>query len=273
MAVFNEILRLELATDPKLKNYRNLRWNRKPGPENQHFIAEGRYCVERLLQSRHRVHSVLVTEGKAAEALIWTDGKTPVYSLPSEEMRKLVGFDFHRGVMACGERPALNPCTTLDLGHQKQELAIAIIGVTERENVGSIMRTSAGLGIHRILLGPNTADPFARRTIRVSMGTVFRLQLYDLNSPVSQLAEFTRNDRVRTIVSTLADQATPLRDFRLDQHSGILVIGSEADGVATEIQKAATDRITIPMKLGTNSLNVSIATAICLHELIHQIPE
>ena len=273
MAVFNEILRLELATDPKLKNYQNLRWNHKPAPETQHFITEGRYCVERLLQSHHRVHSVLVTEGKAAEALIWADGKTPVYSLPPEEIRKLVGFDFHRGVMACGERPALSPCTALDLGHSKQELAIAIIGVTERENVGSIMRTAAGMGIQRILLGPNTADPFARRTIRVSMGTVFRLQLYDLSSPVSQLAEFTRNDHVRTIVSTLADHATPLRDFRLGRHSGVLVIGSEADGVAKEIQQVATDRITIPMKRGTNSLNVSIATAICLHELIHQIPE
>ena len=273
MPVLNEILKLKQATDPKLKNYQDLRWNRKPAPETQHFITEGRYCVQRLLQSQHRVHSVLVTEGKAAEALTWADGETPVYSLPSEEIRKLVGFDFHRGVMACGERPALSPSAALDLGHCKQELIVAIIGVSERENVGSIMRTAAAMGIQRILLGPNTADPFARRTIRVSMGTVFRLQLYDLSSPLSQLTEFTRDDRVKTIVSTLAEQATPLRDFRLGRHSGILVIGNEADGVAEEIQQAATDRITIPMKLGTNSLNVSVATAICLHELINQIPE
>ncbi len=273
MPVLHEILKLQGATDPKLQNYQNLRWNRKPAPGVQHFITEGRYCVQRLLQSHHRVHSVLVTDGKATEVLDWVNEKTPVYSLPSEEMKKLVGYDFHRGVMACGERPALSPSSALDLGNSKQELAIAIIGVTERENVGSILRTAAAMGIQRILLGPNTADPFARRTIRVSMGTVFRLQLYDLSSPLSQLAEFTRHDRVRTIISTLAKNATPLRDIRLGRYSGILVVGSEAEGVAEEIQQAATDRITIPMKLGTNSLNVSVATAICLHELINQIPD
>jgi tRNA G18 (ribose-2'-O)-methylase SpoU len=68
----------------------------------------------------------------------------------------------------------------------------------------------------------------------------------------------------------LAEDATPLRDFRLAQHSGILIAGNEAEGVAEEIQKVATDRVIIPMHQGTNSLNVAVATAICLHELTHQ---
>ena len=108
----------------------------------------------------------------------------------------------------------------------------------------------AALGVERILLGPHTADPFARRTIRVSMGTVFRLKLYDLSDPVTQLPDLVERHDLRTIVTTLDQNATPLRDYRLTRQSGILIAGNEAEGVAEEIQKAATDRVIIPMSLG-----------------------
>ena len=267
----DEIEHLNEADDPRLNDYRNLRWNRKPDARTLDFIVEGRYCVERLLQSDHEVHSILVTKGKRSDILEHAKKTIPVYSLPLSEIRKLVGFDFHRGIMACAKRPALNPMPSFDHKQRKAAITIAMIGISERENVGSIMRTSAALGVQRILLGPNTADPFARRTIRVSMGAVFRLKLYDLSDPVSQLPSLAEQHGLRTIVTTLAEDATPLRDFRLAQHSGILIAGNEAEGVAEEIQKVATDRVIIPMQLGTNSLNVAVATAICLHELTHQL--
>ena len=194
----------------------------------------------------------------------------PVYSLPLPEMQKLVGFDFHRGVMARASRPPLHEFTSFKPEDSRSELAIAILGISERENVGSIMRTSAALGVEHIFIGPQTADPYARRTIRVSMGSVFSLKLYELSDPSSQLQTLANQHQLRTIVSTLATDATPLRDFRLARQSGVLIAGNEAKGVAKEIQKIATDRVTIPMQMGTDSLNVAIATAICLHELTQQ---
>jgi len=267
----NEIVQLDTANDLRLKEYRNLRWNRKADAKTRDFIVEGRYCVERLLQSDYEVESILVTDGKSNEILEQLRAVTPVYSLPPAEISKLVGFDFHRGIMACAKRPVLNSMADFDQESNQPELAIALIGLCERENVGSIMRTSAALGVQRILLGPNTADPFARRTIRVSMGTVFRLKLYDLCDPAIQLPDLVERDGLRTIVTTLDQRATPLRDMRLGRDSGILIAGNEAEGIAEEIQKAATDRVIIPMNLGTNSLNVAVATAICLHELTHRL--
>ena len=270
MHALYEIEQLNEADDPRLSDYRDLRWNRKADAKTRDFIVEGRYCVERLLQSDYAVHSILVTEGKRSEFLERVNKTVPVYSLPLSEIRKLVGFDFHRGIMACAKRPALNSITSFVHEQSNPSITIAMIGISERENAGSIMRTSAALGVQRILLGPNTADPFARRTIRVSMGSVFRLKLYDLCDPASQLPSLAKQHGLRTIVTTLAEDATPLRDFRLAQHSGILIAGNEAEGVAEEIQKVATDRVIIPMHQGTNSLNVAVATAICLHELTHQ---
>lgn len=266
-----EIEQLKEAEDPRLNDYRNLRWNRNPDAMTRDFIVEGRYCVERLLQSDYDVHSVLVMEGKQNEILEHVNKGVPIYSLPPSEIRKLVGFDFHRGIMACAKRPALRPLPAFAHEQSKPAISIAMIGISERENAGSIMRTSAALGVQRILLGPNTADPYARRTIRVSMGAVFRLKLYDLSDPASQLPRLAEQHGLQTIVTTLSEDATPLRDFRLAQHSGILIAGNEAEGIAEEIQKVATDRVIIPMHQGTNSLNVAVATAICLHELIHQL--
>lgn len=267
----HNIEQLRNADDPRINSYRNPRWNRQPDTKTRDFIVEGRYCVERLLQSDYDVQSVLVAEGKSLEILEHRNEVVPVYSLTPAEIRKLVGFDFHRGIMACAKRPVFDSMSVFEQEIIHPEITIALLGLRERENVGSIMRTAAALGVERILLGPHTADPFARRTIRVSMGTVFRLKLYDLSDPVTQLPDLVERHDLRTIVTTLDQNATPLRDYRLTRQSGILIAGNEAEGVAEEIQKAATDRVIIPMSLGTNSLNVAVATAICLHELRGQL--
>ena len=94
-------------------------------------------------------------------------------------------------------------------------------------------------------------------------------EIRELSDPSSQLQTLANQHQLRK-VSTLATDATPLRDFRLARQSGIRIAGNEAKGGAKVIQKIATDRVTIPMQMGTDSLNVAIATAICLHELTQQ---
>lgn len=266
------IEQLRNPDDPRLKSYRNQRWNRQPDTKTNDFVVEGRYCVERLLQSDFEVQSVLVSEGKSLEIPEHYHEVVPIYSLAPAEIRKLVGFDFHRGIMACAKRPTLKSMAVFEQEIIRPEITIALLGLRERENVGSIMRTAAAMGVERILFGPHTADPFARRTIRVSMGTVFRLKLYDLSDPVTQLSWLAERHDLRTIVTTLAESATPLCDYRLAPgQAGILIAGNEAEGVAKEIQQAAMDSVIIPMSLGTNSLNVAVATAICLYELSNQL--
>ena len=168
--------------------------------------------------------------------------------------------------MACGVRPALPRATAVDLLSSSTKLAVAALRVAERENVGGIMRSAAAFGVDMLLLGPGTADPFSRRTIRVSMGTVFRLNLYRLDEPVIQLDEF-RDAGVRTIATTLSETATPLHEFKRSNRPCLLMMGNEAEGIAQEIRETATDELTIPMGLGTDSLNVSVAAAVFLHAL------
>ena len=263
-----QILVLDDASDPRLACYSDLRWDANPAADSDWFVVEGRMCVQRLIASPLEVMSILVEHGNEQEVAGWADGETPVFSLPREQVRALVGYKFHRGVLACGRRPDWRSIHELTLNRLQQPVALAAVGVNQRENLGSMLRTAAALGIENVLIGPNTADPFARRSVRVSMGAVLKQRLYRLDQPLAQLRSLGQSGRVRTVVTTLSGDAEPLERFVADDRACVLVLGSEAEGIDPEIEAIATDRVTIPMQLGTDSLNVSVAAAIFMYELV-----
>lgn len=260
------IIRIEDSRDPRLAVYRQMRANPVDVSGSGCFVVEGRWCVQRLAQSQHEILSLLVERGREAVASECVQGQTPIYSLPGDQVRELVGFDFHRGMIACGARPAIQAFDQLRLGTGRPNLALAVLGVDQTENLGSMMRSAAALGVRDVLIGPRTADPFARRTVRVSMAAVLHQTLYSLDDPADQLKLLVEEQGYRTVVTTLG-HAVPLNQFVPDDRPMILVVGNEAEGVSAEVERAATDRVTIPMKLGTDSLNVAVATAIFLYQL------
>ena len=262
------IIEINEAGDERLQCYANLRSTVGRPADCDVFVVEGRWCVERLIENPVTLNSVLVERGKEAEIASSLPAAIPLYSLPSESIRRLVGFDFHRGVLACGQRPKLHAIDDLEFKPDAPAVALAVLGVDQQENLGSMIRTAAAMGIEHLLIGPKTADPYSRRAIRVSMATVFTEQLYQLDQPVAQLSELARTRNIRIIVTTLDRDATALNRFVADDRDSILIVGNEAKGVDRSIQAIATDRVTIPMQQGTDSLNVSIAAAIFMYQLL-----
>ena len=260
-----QIIPIDDPTDDRISRFANLKNPKRlslPGT----FIVEGRWCVQRFIDSRFEVDSVLVQRGRETEYADSLDPSVPLYVLSREHIRNLVGYDFHRGVLAAGTRlPWSNP-TQLRMASPGARIALAILGVTEHENLGSIIRTATAFGIDHVLIGPDTIDPFSRRVIRVSMGTIFQQNLYDLDRPLEQLEALTQ-EGVRTIVTTLRAGAATLDDLELDDRDCLLIVGNEAQGVSEAIHRLASDQVKIPMKLGTDSLNVAVASAIFIHDL------
>lgn len=253
--------------DPRLAEYSNLRSDPIHSSATGSFIVEGRWCLQRLAESRHAVRHVLVERGRESVAAEIVSDSTPVYSLPGDQMRKLVGFDFHRGLLACGERPPLSSINQLQLGGEHPRLALVALGINQRENLGSMMRSAAAFGVRDILIDRKSADPYSRRAVRVSMATVLKQTVYDLDHPAEQLTWMSSSRGYRTVVTTLGQDATPLDQLVRDERPIVLVVGNEADGIEADIQAAATDRVTIPMQLGTDSLNVAVAAAVLLYQL------
>lgn len=247
---------------PAIEPYRELR-NRNWTQSSGRFIAEGPLVVERLLESDYRVESVLIDRKTIDQHLHKIPEQVPVVVVDHTMVEQIVGFNFHRGVLACGRRPApkvLNELT--DVGDANETL-IALIGIQDPENVGGILRSASGFGIRRAIIGPGTADPLSRRALRVSMGNSLRLEFLLSREIVADLIRL-KQFGIETIATTLEEQSEPLE---LSQRSGrvLILFGNERYGLPSEILSHVNRRVRIDMALDTDSLNVSAAAAVAMY--------
>ncbi len=250
--------------DPRLvpfKGMRTMNWTAGSG----WFIAEGGKLVERLMRSGYGIHALLISDKYLEEWQSRIPAGTAAYVVPEARVAELLGFNFHRGIIACGlRRPPLDLRQQLADPLSKDATLVALQGVQDPENLGGILRSCAALGIQHILVGPNSADPLSRRVLRVSMGTVLKLNLYASRDLVADLQWLKAQHGVESIATTLAEDSVALEQTGRSSPVCILM-GNEAHGLPMELQQAADRRVKIDMRLGTDSLNVSVAAGIVMH--------
>ena len=270
------IIRIKQLSDSRLTVYRNLRQTNLVR-QSGHFIAEGWRVVERLLNSPFEVQSLLLSEKRAEVLADQIDIKTDLFVLPQKEASQLIGFPFHDGVLACAKRldnPSLG--SMLNQQEDKNPIIICCPKITAPDNLGSLIRLGANFGVQGILLGPGSVDPYIRRTIRVSMGTFFNVPIRTDNDLLSELKELRQQNRCKIVAAEKTDKSRPLCDAiesnsitnSVDRSSPtILMLGNEADGLEKEWLDLADKILHIPIQTDVDSLNVTHAAAIFLHEL------
>ncbi|WP_181784149.1 TrmH family RNA methyltransferase, partial [Pseudonocardia pini] len=179
--------------DPRLDDYRDLttadRRPDRPGGRGL-VIAEGVVVVRRLLDSPYPVRSLLGVPRRIEELsaeLAHLD--VPAYAADADTMATTVGFHLNRGVLAVADRAA--PVDAATLARSARVLAVCE-AVNDHENLGSLFRNAAALGVDGILLGPRCADPLYRRSVRVSMGHVLRVPFAHLPDPWPDSLELLR---------------------------------------------------------------------------------
>jgi tRNA G18 (ribose-2'-O)-methylase SpoU len=259
-------IHIDSLDDPRVAPYRALK-DRELRAADGRFVAEGRNVVLRLIASRYEVESVLVTERYAEAIAREVPAEVPRYVAANEVIDATIGFRFHQGVLAIGRATTIGSVDALLAGLPRDEPATLVVAheLNNVENLGSIIRIAAGFGAAGLLLGPRTADPFYRQSIRVSMGTVFSLPLAQSDDLIADLGR-VRDQQFQTIATVIDADAEPLSGVAPTARSAI-VLGSEAHGLDEAISAACDRRVTIPMQLGTDSLNVSIAAAVFLYHL------
>lgn len=264
--------RIEDILAPQLDPYRHLRTTNLTRFSGR-FIAESKPLVARLLASPVAVESVLLDEAFVDEAREWISPDQKVWVVPSAIVSELIGFHFHRGYLACGLRPPIGTIESLiertewrpEPSRRERWTGVMLVGVQDPENMGSILRTCSALGIQDIILGPQCVDPFARRVLRVSMGNAFKLRFFEITSAIAALEAFQAVG-VESIAACLADDSVELCDFSRRGHS-VVLFGNEAHGLPSDILSGCSRRLKIEMGLATDSLNVSVAAGIILHNL------
>ena len=252
-----------IVSDPALMRGRGL------------FVAEGRLAVERLLASRFRVRSLLVIDtaldGLAPALAAGGDERRPdVYVADSAQLRLVTGFRFHRGCLALGERPrAETQDAELPRAAPGRPL-VALEGVSDPDNVGSIFRNAAAFGAAGVVLSPTCADPLYRKAIRTSMGTTLQLPFRVAGEWPAVLAR-VRDGGARVIALTPLEPATEIEAFvrrvRGAATGLALLFGNEGDGVSRTALDLCDERVRIDIEPAVDSLNVAHAAAIALQRI------
>lgn len=250
--------------DPRLRPYRDLT-SSSSAREMGLFISEGRSLLQLLLASDYRIHSVLVERQYLATVKHHVGPDTPLYVVEDGNVENLVGFNFHRGVLACGYRrasPRLEDA--LRAKDRLPSVVVICVGVQDPENLGGILRNCAAFGVEAVILGPNCTDPYSRRVLRVSMGAAWRLLVIESNDLACDLDCLKNRLGFQINATVLGDQAQLLGTTSRPQRLGLL-FGNEAHGLESQWLVRCDRRVTLPMQGGTDSLNVAVATGIFLY--------
>jgi tRNA G18 (ribose-2'-O)-methylase SpoU len=249
------VTEIDDLSDLRLADYRGIRERGKESDE--FFIVEGLTAIERLLRSPYPIRSVLLTPATHAR-LAAQLGSVTTYIVSAEEMSTVAGVNLHRGAVASASRL---PSPSLEAVLPSATRLVMLEGINDHENLGAIARTARGLGADALVLDPTCADPFYRRSVRVSMGELLHLPIVRCECWADAL------DRVIAAGFELW-ALTPAADARdiltmTAPRRWALVAGAEGPGLQEDTLSRCT-RVRIPMHNGVDSLNVGHAVAVAL---------
>jgi tRNA G18 (ribose-2'-O)-methylase SpoU len=257
--------------DLRLTDYLDLtdvELRRRREPKEGLFLAEGANVVARALRAGFRPRSLLLLRDRSDrdDVRLAAAGVTalgaPVYVAESAVLAGLTGYDVHRGVLAAFERKEL-PAVP-DIVHAARRVVV-LEDVVDHTNLGAAFRSAAALGVDAVLVTPRCADPLYRRSVRVSMGTVFAVPWTRLTSWPDDLEVLSAAGFV-TAALALADDAITLDELAAQRHERLaLVLGTEGTGLRASTLAATDVRVRIPMSGGVDSLNVAAAAAVACY--------
>lgn len=229
------------------------------------FIAESPKVINVALNAGYSPVSLLCEvkhiAGDAADIVARCGDDVPVFTGSRELLSRLTGYTLTRGVLCAMRRPMPKSLGEVLDGARR---VVVIDGVVDSTNIGAIFRSAAALGIDAVLLTPGSCDPFNRRAVRVSMGSVFLVPWTWLDVPVASLRDFGFKVAAMALTHDSISLDNPLlrRVERL-----AIVMGTEGDGLSRETIADCDYVVRIPMSHQVDSLNVAAAAAVAFWEL------
>jgi tRNA G18 (ribose-2'-O)-methylase SpoU len=176
-----------------------------------------------------------------------------------EVMEAITGFDLHRGVLASANR---RPTSTLDDVITGAKRVVVLEGSNDHENIGAVARSARALGFDALVLSPTCADPFYRRSVRVSMGEILHLPVVRCHEWPAPLVTLAKRG-FETWALTPDPEADSLFSMELPDKVA-LVAGAEGPGLTAEARERTHYDVRIPMHRGVDSLNIGHALAIAM---------
>jgi len=270
-ALSNEVGRIEGVThivdpaDPRLDDYRDLNSIavRVEMERDEFFMGEGYVPIDRMLDSGHRMRSVLL-HPKRLNRFVPTMSRpemagVPVFVAEQAVLTEVVGFNMYRCCLASAFRAPMP--TVAELASRCRRLVV-LEALNDDQNVGAIARASRAFGIDGMVISPTCNDPYQRRTVRVSMGAILHVPEARTGAEDWPSALHTLRDAgFETWALTPDVDAVDLWDMDVPDRLAV-VLGAEGHGLEVETMNASTHRVRISISTNVDSLNVGHAAAV-----------
>lgn len=251
------LIKIDDSNRASLEIYYKLREN--AFTKDNSFIADSPKVVNILLQTDIHVKSILATQEYYEEfsELISKKDIPKLFVIDKKEMQEIIGHKIHHNCMMHGIRPKETSLENLG------DNIIMLDEVTSTENVGSIARSAAALGVGSYLLPHQAPHPYSRRALRVSMGHISKLHVHIYDDIFSTLKSL-KADGYRIFGAEVTESSIPLMSVRVPQ-KWVLLMGHEGKGLSQEVIDMCDEVVEIEMMNDVRSLNVAVAASIMMH--------
>lgn len=248
--------------NPLIKQLRALSESARERRETGQTVLDGVHLAEAALAAGVSLRQLVVSERgmTRAEIIALLDAceDTPSCLLPDALFAQISPVDSPTGLLAVIDTPD-------EVAGSLSDTVIALDGVQDPGNLGTILRTAAAAGVRDVLLGNGCAQAWAPRVLRAGMGGHFRLRLRERVDLVTALKGFRGQ-----VLATLPEASTPSL-YQCDLSGPVAwLFGAEGAGLSSEVAALATGGVRIPMPGAVESLNVGAAVAVCLFEQARQ---
>ncbi len=240
--------------NPKFLSWRSLK-DKKGRDAMDAFLVEGAKMVGEALYSSFTVEALLLREDISLP--FPADASIPVFRLSESVFNSLSDTRTPQGVDAVVRRN-VRPLTG--------NLLLALDGIQDPGNMGTLIRTADAAGFTGILLSPDCADIFSPKVVRATMGSIFRMS-FDFPPSLSSALASLRDTAGFSVISSQLD-GDPFYDRAPIFPPLVLTVGNEGNGISEEVKAVATHRFRLPMPGGAESLNAAVAAAVMMYDFL-----
>ena len=252
------LIEIDETNKDEIEIYHRLR--DKSFTHDNSFIADSPKVVNILLGTEIEVKSILATQEyyDKHKELVQSRSIEKLFVISKDEMQKIVGHKIHHNCMMHGIRVAQTSIE--DLG----DSIIMLDEITSSENVGSIARSAAALGVGSYLLPRQAPHPYSRRSLRVSMGHISKLK-YHIYEDIQKTIALLKSMGYKVCGAEITDESIPLMEFDIPK-KWVLLMGHENKGLSSEVLDMCDSIVNIEMQEDVRSFNVAVAASIMMYQ-------
>lgn len=225
------------------------------------FIVEGIKMLKEAISEKAEIDTIIIREDTELDFKLDSELEKKVIHVTKNVFETISDVVSPQGVLV-----VINKKIDDNKISKHADYILALDGIQDPGNLGTIIRTADSANIKQILVSKDTVDSYSPKVVRSTMGAIYRVKIIECED----LAKTLKSLQTTGFEIVTTDLHTDKSIYDMNYNKKIVVIGNEANGVTPEIKELSNYRVKIPMLVKTESLNAAVATGIMIYEYVRQ---